>query len=65
MSLLKYSLTSIEERGLVSHGLSVNEHSQLSDCFRLGIKWALENPELLQDSEHRPLSIIKTIPEGE
>lgn len=59
MSMHKTPLTQLEEDGLRAHGLDIGSPSQLSDVFRHGIKWALEqtatqpeqsgfSPELLQ-----------------
>lgn len=42
MSLLKIPLTERERGGLVAHGLPTDAHSQMTDCFRLGMRWALE-----------------------
>jgi len=38
----KIPLTQLEEDGLRAHGLDIGSPSQLSDVFRHGIKWALE-----------------------
>lgn len=50
MSMHKIPLTQLEEDGLRAHGLDIGTPSQLSDVFRQGIKWALEQtgqqPEL-------------------
>lgn len=42
MSMHKIPLTQLEEDGLRAHGLDIGSPSQLSDVFRHGIKWALE-----------------------
>lgn len=42
MSMHKIPLTELEEEGLRKHGLDIGKPSQLSDAFRLGIKWASE-----------------------
>lgn len=42
MSMHKIPLTQLEEDGLRAHGLDIGSPSQLSDVFRQGIKWALE-----------------------
>ena len=39
----KIPLTKIEREGLINHGLPVGKPSQLSDAFRHGVKWALDN----------------------
>ena len=41
MSMHKKPLTELERSGLVGHGLAVGTPSQNSDCFRLGVAWAL------------------------
>ena len=43
MSMHKIELTDLERQGLKLHGLAIGTPSQSSDCFRNGIKWALEN----------------------
>lgn len=45
MSLHNLPLTLIEKSGLLQHGLPTEKPSQLSDCFRNGISWALKNIE--------------------
>jgi len=42
MSMHKIPVTSIEEAGLRAHGLPVGTPSQLSDVFRQGMAWALQ-----------------------
>lgn len=42
MSLHKQPLTEVEINGLIRHGLTIDKPSQLSDCFRLGVTWALK-----------------------
>lgn len=41
MSMHKIPITDIEREGLEKHGLgrSIGKPSQLSDAFRLGVKW--------------------------
>lgn len=39
----KVPLTKLEQEGLEAHHLPIGKPSQLSDCFRQGIKWALDN----------------------
>lgn len=39
MSMHKIPLTAGEEEGLRKHGLDIGTPSQLSDVFRLGMKW--------------------------
>jgi hypothetical protein len=41
MSMHKQPPTEIEKSGLIRHGLTVDQPSQNSDCFRLGVAWAL------------------------
>ncbi len=43
MSMHKIELTKLERDGLNGHHLIVDAPSQLSDAFRLGIKWAQDN----------------------
>jgi hypothetical protein len=40
MSMHKIPLTELERAGLKAHGLDIGKPSQLSDCFRSGIKFA-------------------------
>lgn len=46
MSMHKTPLTELERKGLEAHGLDVGTPSQLSDCFRLGMKWALDTNQI-------------------
>ena len=39
----KKPLTPLEHEGLRLHGLDIGTPSQLSDCFRHGVAWALES----------------------
>jgi hypothetical protein len=39
----KIALTETEELGLTTHRLPIGKPSQLSDCFRLGVKWQKDN----------------------
>ena len=43
MSMHTIALTDDEQEGLRTHGLPVGTPSQLSDAFRLGMKWASRN----------------------
>ena len=43
MSMHKIPLSELERKGLTKHGLNIGTPSQLSDCFRSGMKWALDN----------------------
>lgn len=43
MSMHKKPLTELEREGLLLHGLDIGKPSQLSDCFRHGIKFALDS----------------------
>lgn len=58
MSLYRRPLTELERTGLKAHGLAIGMPSQLSDCFRLGIAWALANLNLIcpmkLDKEEKP-----------
>lgn len=54
MSMHRIPLTELEREGLSKHGLDIGTPSQLSDCFRLGMRWALEeqwNPANTPPSE--------------
>ena len=42
MSMHQIPLTDIERAGLKAHGLPIGTPSQISDCFRHGVKWAQE-----------------------
>lgn len=43
MSMHKIPLTDLEHGGLVKHHLPVGKPSQLSDCFRAGVQWAIRD----------------------
>lgn len=43
MSMHKIPLTDLERLGLEKHHLPIGNPSQLSDCFRLGMKFAIEH----------------------
>lgn len=43
MSMHRIPLTELERVGLTNHGLPIGNPSQLSDVFRQGVKWALDN----------------------
>lgn len=45
MSLHNKPLTELERQGLLANGLSTDKASQLSDAFRLGVAWALDNSD--------------------
>ena len=52
MSMHKKPMSQLEISGLVEHGLKTNEPSQLSDCFRAGIKFSENHyAELLRTAE--------------
>lgn len=54
MSMHKTPLSKMEEEGLLKHGLQVGAPSQLSDTFRQGIAWALQDPyikSLIEDDQ--------------
>lgn len=42
MSMHNIPLTDLERLGLINHHLPIDKPSQLSDCFRAGIAWALQ-----------------------
>lgn len=46
MSMHKIPLTEMERQGLKAHRLPIETPSQLADCFRQGVLWALSNPDL-------------------
>jgi hypothetical protein len=52
----KTPLTPLEHDGLKAHGLDIGTPSQLSDCFRHGVKWAQDNavPQWIPVSERMP-----------
>lgn len=56
MSMHKIPLTELERAGLTAHGLDIGKPSQLSDVFRHGVKWALDNavPQWIPVSERLP-----------
>jgi len=43
MSMLKIPMSDVEIKGLEAHMLPTKEHSQLSDAFRCGFKFANDN----------------------
>lgn len=43
MSMHNTPLTELEREGLLKHCLPIGKPSQLSDCFRAGMAWALSN----------------------
>lgn len=48
MSMHKVPLTKLERDGLEAHHLAIGTPSQLSDCFRLGVQWAIAAQEELE-----------------
>ena len=58
MSMHRIPLTELERVGLTNHGLPIGNPSQLSDAFRHGVKWALDNvnavPQWIPVSEQMP-----------
>lgn len=46
MSMHNKPLTPLEDAGLLAHGLPRSTQSQLSDCFRQGVTWALQNVQI-------------------
>ena len=61
MSMHRIPLTELERAGLINHGLDVGKPSQLSDAFRHGMKWALDNVKAV--SQWVPVS--ERLPENE
>lgn len=61
MSMHRIPLTELERVGLTNHGLPIGNPSQLSDIFRHGVKWALDNVKAV--SQWIPVS--EQIPENE
>ena len=51
MSMHKIPLTDVEESGLLAHGLDIGTPSQLSDAFRLGVRWAIKD-RAMQSERH-------------
>ena len=47
----KEPLTELEEKGLKAHGLDIGTASQLSDCFRLGMKWQANNKKAKKEND--------------
>lgn len=52
MSMHKIPLTQLKVEGLLAHGLDVGSPSQISDCFRLGVKWALDNQHKYEEKHN-------------
>lgn len=54
MSMHNIPLADLEREGLEKHGLKIGVPSQLSDCFRAGIAWALrqENEKCCEGGPH-------------
>lgn len=51
MSMHKIPLTDLELSGLKAHSLDIGTPSQLSDSFRHGVKWAIENNSDIKTDE--------------
>lgn len=51
MSMHKVPLTKLERDGLEAHHLAIDTPSQLSDCFRLGVQWAVKREQERLDNE--------------
>ena len=60
MSMHQTPLTDIERDGLKAHGLPIGTPSQMSDCFRHGVKWAQEQ---LQAEESLKILFAKSYEE--
>jgi hypothetical protein len=62
MSDHKVELTELEKSGLHKHGLPIGCPSQLSDSFRHGMKFALNNSEKkLEQAEARVADLVKAL----
>ncbi len=65
MSMHKEPLTGGEREGLIKHGLALDNHSQLSDAFRLGMRWAQQcsiaaKPSINEEALRAALASIST-----
>lgn len=64
MSMHRKPLTPLEESGLRAHGLDIGTPSQLSDAFRQGVRWALNNsPENVTLPKELVVQILRDVPE--
>ena len=59
MSIHRIPLTELERAGLINYGLAVGKPSQLSDVFRHGMKWAIDNSVI------KWISVDDQLPENE
>ena len=59
MSIHRIPLTELEREGLINYGLAVGKPSQLSDVFRRGMKWAIDNSVI------KWISVDDQLPENE
>ena len=59
MSVHRIPLTELERAGLINYGLAVGKPSQLSDVFRHGMKWAIDNSVI------KWISVDDQLPENE
>lgn len=55
MSMHKIPLTDLEHEGLVKHRLPIGTPSQLSDCFRAGVQWAIRefNKDIIEFNKEK------------
>jgi hypothetical protein len=51
MSMHKVPLTKLERDGLEAHHLAIGTPSQISDCFRLGVQWAVNKAQERLENE--------------
>ena len=58
MSMHRIPLTELERAGLINYGLAVGKPSQLSDAFRHGVKWAIDNSVI------KWISVSERLPEN-
>lgn len=51
----KIPLTDLEHEGLIKHHLPVGKPSQLSDCFRAGVQWAIRefNKDIIEFNKEK------------
>lgn len=59
MSMHKIPLTPLEHQGLLNHRLPIGTPSQTSDCFRLGMAWALNNKPEQKDMNNLQSLLIR------
>jgi len=64
MSMHKQPLTTLEREGLERHGMPIGTPSQLSDCFRLGVQWALQSGYADHSHKCKACGLAYTTPEN-